>query len=193
MTTELEALQAIHDSLTGLEDAQARDRVLRWAFERFASANAQSLLPLVDKPKMPSPSDGGPDDAEDASNLGSRARLWSSRHGVALAQVQHLFVDHGEGLELTLETLPGKTAKERVRNAYLLTGVMRLLQRDSSEFSDSHARDLCRRYACYDKTNHQKALRASATLFSGDGQTWRLTPAGERVGAELVKSASGQT
>lgn len=191
MTTELQALQAIHDALAGLDDAQARDRVLRWAFERFASTSSQSRPLLVNKPDMPAPPDAA-SDAEDASVLGSRARLWSNRHGVALAQVQHLFVDHGEGLELTLETLPGNTAKERVKNAYLLTGIMRLLQRDNSEFSDSHARDLCRRYACYDKTNHQKALRASATLFSGDGQTWRLTPAGERVAAELVKSSSGQ-
>lgn len=35
--SEVEALKALDDALAGLEDAQARDRVLRWAWEKYST------------------------------------------------------------------------------------------------------------------------------------------------------------
>src|SRR4051812_27509129 len=127
MTTELQALQAVHDALAGLEDADARDRVLRWACERFSSTALQPRpSPLATAELSPS----GTVLAENGvSSLGARARQWLSRHAVGVAQLDDVFVDHGDGFELTLEQLPGTTTKEQVKNAYLLTGVMKLLQR----------------------------------------------------------------
>src|SRR5471032_543981 len=55
LTQELDAMAAVGQILDGLTDPAARQRVLNWAAERFASEAPPVLSPLLAKPASPAP------------------------------------------------------------------------------------------------------------------------------------------
>lgn len=114
----------------------------------------------------------------------AKARMWMKRYGVTAEQIAHVF--HRDGDEVNvIATIPGATKRQQVVNAYVLSGIAKLLASGESKFDDKSARDLCASGGFFDGGNHMKAMKNSA--FTGSREKgWVLTTPGLERGASLV-------
>lgn len=115
------------------------------------------------------------------------AIAWMKQHGLSLDQLHQVFQISGGNVEVMGE-MPGKNNKEKTINAYVLTGISRLVSTGESGFEDKLARAVCASAGCYDNTNHSKYLRDKGKLFIGSKSGWVLTQPGRKYGADLIKS-----
>jgi hypothetical protein len=61
--------------------------------------------------------------------------------------------------EVSASHIPGKNKKEQTINAYILTGIAKLITTGNTNFSDNESRDLCVRSGCYDSGNHATTMK----------------------------------
>ena len=124
--------------------------------------------------------------SEDISAFPPRVRTWMRQNDLSIAAVQNTFhIEHGAA-EFIGE-VPGSTNKDKVRNAYVLTGISNFLGTGEQRFDDAAARALCERFGFYDSTNHSKYLRAGSEFTGGRERGWTLTIPGLKAGANLIK------
>jgi len=177
-----EIVAEIVDLLTPLESTE-RLRVI------------QASLMLLGETLATSPqrvgSDGG-DRADEGdsetSGLPARARTWKKQHGVSSEELQQVFHLEGESADVIAGEIPGKNKKEKTLNAYILTGLAKLLSTGSAAFDDKSARALCVSSGCYDDSNHSSTIRDKGNEFAGTKDTgWTLTAPGLKRAAALVK------
>lgn len=148
-----------------------------------------SLTLLGDEPSIgqKEPVSNLKEDEADSSTLPSRAKLWMKQNTVSSSELQQVFhiVD---GTAAVIGEVPGKSAKERVHNAYVMAGIAKFLETGSPSFDDTGARDLCKTAGCFDTTNHSKYLADKGNEFTGSkDKGWTLTSPGLKRGAALVK------
>jgi hypothetical protein len=139
--------------------------------------------------------DNSPGDIDEAvsdevNHLPVRAQNWVRQNSLTTDQLQQVFHFESGTVELIAADLPGKSNKERVRNAYLLTGIRALLCTGEAKFEDRVARMLCDLHGAYDQTNHSKALKGRNEFTGSRDKGWTLTAPGLKDGAILIKEIS---
>ncbi len=132
--------------------------------------------------------------AEDTANLGElppRARMWMKQHGLSSSELEQVFTIVDGVAEVSASHIPGKNKKEQTLNAYVLTGIAKLVATGNANFSDSEARDLCVSSGCYDSGNHATTMKNKGNDFTGTkDKGWTLTAPGLKRAAELIKELS---
>jgi len=63
-----------------------------------------------------------------------------------MEDLQQTFHIDGSDCQLIVSAIPGKANRDRVRNAYLLTGAAQLIATGEPRFDDREARILCERF-----------------------------------------------
>jgi hypothetical protein len=164
-----EAVSTIVDELAGFSPEE-RQRIVR-----------ASLTLLGDSPQNASAY--ADEDTGDAQ-YPAKARMWMKRYGVTAEQIAHVFHRDGDDVKV-IATIPGSTKREQVANAYVLSGIAKLLASGESKFDDKSARALCELGGFFDGTNHMKYMKNSEFTGSRD-KGWVLTTPGLERGAALV-------
>ncbi len=125
---------------------------------------------------------------EEASNLPVRAQTWVRQNNLSTEELQQVFLIAEGEVEIIASEIPGKGRKEKTYNAYVLTGIARLLSTGNPSFDDKSARTLCKSSGCLDSANHANYLRERGNEFTGTkDKGWILTAPGLKRGALLVK------
>jgi len=164
-----EAVSTIVGELAGFSPEE-RQRIVR-----------ASLTLLGDTPQNAS---GHADEDTDDAQFPAKARMWMKRYGVTAEQLAHVFHRDGDDVKI-IATIPGATKREQVINAYVLSGVAKLLASGESRFDDKSARALCESGGFFDGSNHMKYMKSS--LFTGSrDKGWVLTAPGLETGAGVV-------
>lgn len=122
--------------------------------------------------------------------LPQKVKTWMKQNSISEDQLTALFHIDGGKVELIAAQIPGKTVKQRVINAYMLTGLAAFLRTGESKFDDRSAREVCKSHGCYDHTNHSGYVsKGKGNFFSGSKDSgWTLTGPGQIAGATLVKT-----
>lgn len=126
------------------------------------------------------------DEEEGPSNFSGRGRAWMKQNGISTEQLNQVFHWTDEGVEVIAAEIPGKNNKEKVRAAYILLGVARLLPSGTPNFDDKSARELCTKLGLYDQTNHTKYMKGGNEFTGSKDRGWVLTAPGLKKGAALI-------
>lgn len=163
--------------------------------DRGRAVKAAMAMLDESQPNITSPADaevrtGG--DADVFANLPPRARAWMKQNDVTVAELEEVFQRTPEGSEV-IAHMPGKSKKEQMYNAYILTGLGKLLATGTASFQDKQARALCETSGCYDNANHSAYLRDKGNEFSGTkDKGWTLTAPGLKHAAKIIKELNKQ-
>ncbi|OCK58057.1 hypothetical protein [Bradyrhizobium sp. LMTR 3] len=168
-------MAAIVAELTPLQ-SEERQRVIQ-----------ASLVLLGESPLAASKkSTAGLSDADDSSEMPARARTWIKHNNLSLDHIQQVFHVGSDGVEIIISEIPGKGNRDKVRNAYVLLGVARLISSNDPRFDDKDARALCERYGFFDGTNHMKYMKGGNEFTGSKEKGWILTAPGLKHGAALI-------
>lgn len=127
-------------------------------------------------------------EGDSAATLPPRARTWTKQYGIDMDQIQQVFHVENGTAEVIAASIPGKGKKEQTYNAYILTGIARLLAAGEPTFDDKSARSLCESAGCYDSANHAAYMKNKGNEFTGGkDKGWTLTAPGLKRGAEIIK------
>src|SRR5262245_53981279 len=88
-------------------------------------------------------------DADDSSEMPARARTWIKQNNLSVDHIQQVFHAGSDEVEIIIPEIPGKGNRDKVRNAYVLLGVARLISSNEPKFNDKDARALCERYGFF--------------------------------------------
>ena len=127
------------------------------------------------------------EDGGELSELPARTRAWMRQYGVSLEEIQQVFHLENGNAEVIAGDIPGKNKKEKTYNAYVLTGLAKLLSTGAPTFDDKTARALCVSSGCYDLSNHSVTIKDRGNEFAGTKDAWTLTAPGLKRAATLVK------
>jgi hypothetical protein len=165
--------QAVTNIVQELTDftSEERHRIVRASLMLLGEASAEA-------------NNGANSGQADDGSLPAKARSWMKQHGLSTEQVSEVFHIGGDDIDI-IASIPGKTKKEQVRNAYVLLGISRLLKSGETKFEDKAARELCEKGGFFDHTNHMKYMKGSEFTGSRD-KGWVLTAPGLKLGASLV-------
>jgi hypothetical protein len=131
---------------------------------------------------------GGGAASQSIDGLSARATSWMKQHGLTVDQIERVFDITSDGVTVIASDASGKSAREKVHNAYVLQGLSRLLASGDATFDDKSARKVCEDLGCYDKNNHSTYMGDKGNLLAGSKEKgWKLTAPGLKHGAELVK------
>jgi hypothetical protein len=112
------------------------------------------------------------------------------KYSVTEEQLGHVF--HGQNAEVIAAEAPGKNAKQKTINAYVLTGVSSLIATGEATFDDKTARAVCKSMGCMNETNHATYMKDKGNVLGGSKNAgWMLTGPGLKSGADLVKELAG--
>jgi hypothetical protein len=118
----------------------------------------------------------------------SRANVWIKQNSISSSELEQVFHIKGGVISIIAPDVPGRSSKEKTLNAYVLTGLGKLLAEGITEFDDKTAKELCKTLGCLDATNHAKYLNGKGNEFTGSKEKgWTLTAPGLKRGAVLVK------
>ena len=128
----------------------------------------------------------------DAGALPSKAITWMKQNDIKLEQIQQAFHIADGVCEFISSHIPGKNDKEQTHNAYILTGLGKLLSAGDTKFTDKDARALCINAGCYNATNHATYMKDKGNSLTGSKATnWSLTAPGLVQAALIVKGLAG--
>jgi hypothetical protein len=124
---------------------------------------------------------------EDVGEFSARSRIWMRQNSISPEELLQVFhVNEGE-VEIIASEIPGKSNRDKVRNAYVLLGIARLISLGEAKFDDKSARALCASSGFYDKTNHMKYMKGGNEFTGSKDKGWMLTAPGLKHGAEIIK------
>lgn len=129
----------------------------------------------------------GESDAGDVGALSNRARTWIRQNDLSMEQLEQVFHFDDGTVEIIAAEILGNNNKERVRNAYILTGIRSLLLTGDAKFDDQAARTLCDLHGFYDHTNHSKYVKGWNEFAGSRDKGWTLTAPGLKAAASLIK------
>ncbi len=134
---------------------------------------------------------GAEDGGNDMSTSHPRARTWAKQNGVSQEELEQVFHLEDGNAQVIAGEIPGKSKKEKTLNAYVLTGLAKLLSTGSPAFDDKSARLLCESSGCYDQANHSSTIKDRGDRgneFTGTKERgWSLTAPGLKRAALLVR------
>jgi hypothetical protein len=175
-----EIVGTIVDELTPLS-SEERQRVIQASLALLGEAPIQASRTGINEQR---------DGDQNIESLPDRAKTWARQNDLSLEQLQQVFHVSDDGVEVIAAEIPGKTYRERVRNAYVLLGIASLLSSGNAKFDDKAARVLCEASGFYDRTNHMKFMKGGNEFIGTKDKGWTLTPPGRKRGATLVAELS---
>jgi hypothetical protein len=178
--TEVVAL--IVDQLNPLS-SEERQRVVQASLMLLGESFAKPAAKTTDETRLV-------DEDESGSDLPVKARSWIRQNGLSRDQLGQVFHFGEDGVECIASEIPGKTNREKVRNAYVLSGIARLLEAGDSHFADKVSRKLCEDSGFYDHTNHSKYVKGGNEFIGSREKGWTLTAPGLKQGVALVQALS---
>jgi hypothetical protein len=129
------------------------------------------------------------DGADGTEALPPRVRSWMRQNNLSMDHVQHVFHINNDTAEIIAE-IPGRNNREKVRNAYVLTGISNFLVTGEQRFDDTTARGLCERVGIYDSTNHAKSMKGGNEFVGSRSGGWTITSPGLKHAAGLILELS---
>ena len=108
-----------------------------------------------------------PGSIDGADRLNVRAQGWMRQNNLSMEQLEHTFLIQRESVDVI--AVPGSNNKEKICNAYILTGIANFLLTGDQRFDDGAARSLCEKLGFYDRTNHSKYMRGGNDLAGAKG------------------------
>lgn len=189
-------IDAITKVLAAMEPLtpDARDRVAKWI-------NAKLGMTTFGASKSGAQTEGSHKSTADRrshanvetdSDLPPKALLWMRQYSVGEEDLAEVFHLAGEETAVLVTEMPGSNERERVMNAYMLSGIAELLKTGSPNFPDQTARDLCISAGCYDRTNHAKRVKGKEMVGS-TSKGWTLTAPGLKKAAATIKAMGTQS
>ena len=139
----------------------------------------------------PAPQDATVEVAEGSENLGPKAKRWAAQNSITVDMLTECFHLDANPPEVVAD-VPGKSAKAKVVNCYLLTGTAFLLKTDDPSFNDSVARNVCEHVGCLDSTNHAKYTKFGNRISGDKKKGWKLLAPGLKDSAELIKAITNR-
>lgn len=129
-----------------------------------------------------------------ATGISPRASIWTRKHLITQAQLEHVFSISADGIDVIASNMPADSKRQQTIEAYLMCGIADLLRNGDGKFSDLDARDLCRKVGCYDKNNHTGYMKAAGNLLGGNKDTgWKLTNPGLERAAKIIQQLAPAT
>lgn len=121
-----------------------------------------------------------------------RARMWMQQSSLSVDQLEQVFHFEEGAVQIIASDIPGSSNRERVRNAYLLTGIAQLLVTGETRFDDRSGRELCEASGFYDPTNHAKFFKSGNELTGSREKGWVLTSPGLKAAAKVIAEISAR-
>jgi hypothetical protein len=177
----------IFDLLTPFESAE-RHRIIQ------ASLMLLGESPVVAQSTVAVQTHQQAEATDSSGTLPAKAAMWLKHNGLKMADIEAVFhIDNGN-VDVIASTLPGRSTKEKVHNAYVLQGISRLLATGDTAFDDKSARGLCDTHGSYDSANHAVYMKGMDNKITGSkDKGWKLTSPGMSHGASLVKELTKKT
>lgn len=172
--TLAEIVGTIVKELTPLE-SEERKRAVHAAMTLLGEEAIRQPLAVVER-----------NEPEVVEVLLPRVRTWMRQNDLSMDELQQAFHIENGTAEIIAE-IPGKSNREKVRNAYILTGVSNFLATGEQRFEDAAARSLCERVGIYDPTNHSKYMKDGNEFMGSRAQGWTVTIPGLKAGAHIIK------
>jgi hypothetical protein len=123
----------------------------------------------------------------DAAKVSSKGKSWMRKYKVTEDQLGEVFDLDDEAIQVIADDVPGRSAKEKTINSYVVTGIGQYLKTGDVKFSDADARAVCKHIGCLNETNHSTYMDSRKNYFGGTKKTgWKLTAPGLKKGAELI-------
>jgi hypothetical protein len=178
--TLAEIVGTIVKELTPLESEERR-RAVHAAMTLLGEEATKLPLAVVER-----------NEPEFAETLSPRVRTWMRQNDLSMDELQQVFHIENGTVEI-IAGIPGKSNKEKVRNAYILTGISSFLSSGEQRFDDAAARGLCERVGIYDPTNHSKYMKDGNEFMGSRAQGWTVTIPGLKAGAHIIKGIGNGT
>lgn len=178
MQSVIQVVGSVVEQLTPLS-SEERLRVIQAVLALLGEKPATPLSQHLGDPKAVR-------EAAEVSGFPPRVGTWMRQNQILPEQLENVFHKSEDGFDLIASEIPGKTNREKVRNAYVLLGLARFLYSGEGKFDDKPARALCERYGFFDSTNHMKYMKGSEFAGTKD-KGWTLTAPGLKRGAALIK------
>ena len=119
----------------------------------------------------------------------AKVQAWMQRNGINTEMLSQIFHAEGDTNQIIANDVPGKSAKEKTINAYILTGTQSFITTGESKFDDKSARENCKTLGCFNDTNHATYIKDKGNVIGGTKDTgWSLTGPGLKVAADIVKT-----
>jgi hypothetical protein len=174
-----EAATAVFEVLEPFDEGE-RLRIVTSAMALFGQELAN-----VHRPAKPHDHNDDHDGGSSGVN-GAKSRRWMTQNGITSDMVEQCFHLESETPEVVAD-IPGRSAREKTVNCYLLTGIASFLKNDEPAFADAAARALCEHAGCYDATNHNKYVKFGNRAIGDKKRGWKLLAPGLKEGALLLK------
>jgi len=150
----------------------------------------QASLTLLGESELDTSRLNGDEEASRMSTftLSSKAEIWANQNSLSQDSIQKVFHVSDDIVDVIVSEIPGNDGIRKTLNAYVLTGITKLLISGDTKFDDKSARALCESLGCYNSKNHSTRLLKKGSLFTGSkDKGWMLTAPGLKHGAALVK------
>lgn len=181
---EIDAMAAIAKAFDQLDDVEARSRVIRWAASKYGTP-APAFSEITDASCAVATQDV-------LLPIGPNARRWLERNDIAADSLLDVFHFEDGKVDFIAGSLPGASATEKTKNAYLIAAIMSALQTDQFSIDDKRARELCAEHGCYDMNNHSAYLKGlNGSMLGSKGSGYRLTNPGQQLAAKAVLALVG--
>jgi len=164
-------------------DSEERKRVVQASLMLLGETAVAETKSAADTNK-------GEESSLDAGELSPRARTWSKQNGLSQESLSQIFHQGSDGVEIIVADIPGKGNRDKVRNAYVLLGIAKMISTGEPSFDDKDARALCERYGFLDSTNHAKYIKGGNEFTGSKDRGWTLTAPGLKHAATLVAELS---
>lgn len=140
--------------------------------------------------QIPEEDDGG--SGGSYAEVHPKARGWLRKYRITTEQLEHVFQLDGDTVEIIADDVPGKSAKEKTIEAYIVTGIGHYLKTGETTFDDTTGRAVCKHIGCLNEGNHARYLALRGNVLGGSKKAgWKLTAPGLKRGAELVQAIAG--
>lgn len=183
----------IQDSQQYKKLSEALSTIAELKVPENLQAIALKYLLSGDGPDRKSPDDIASRETEHAvdGKLNPRTQNWMKQHDLNSAHIDSVFFTVDDEIEIITNKLPGTSKQANTKNVYLLCGAMNLLQNGDSNFSDSEARQICKKVGCYNEGNHATFVKGLGNAIAGDkSRGYTLTNPGLKQAADLIKIIS---
>lgn len=192
---EFEAMRTVYAALRDL-DQPAQNRVLDYVSRRLslrrANTESVSTIPLV---AIADTETNTPGDDPDANHhetglegVSPVAQRWMRRNGLTSTALSHLFSLGVDEIDLVAKSVPGKTAKDRMRSVLLLKGAASYLGSGVARVSFEELKEACVHYDAYDSSNFSKYMGSLASEASGTKESgYTVTTRGLAAATEMIK------
>jgi hypothetical protein len=131
-------------------------------------------------------------DEIDVGEVSAKGKAWMRKYKVTANHLGEVFDLDSETVEIIADDVPGKTAKEKTINAYVITGIGQYLKTGDVVFKDNAARAVCKHIGCLNTANHSNYMDSRKNYFGGTKKAgWKMTAPGLKRGAELIAAMVG--